>query len=104
MLQLTISKKELKKFIEMKVSLLQGATKFIERCFVMVLVFLSIVENRHPFGIVYLVCSMALTFIGAYSILSLSRIISVLIALEYILVLANYTNFNIVDSGIPAFK
>jgi hypothetical protein len=63
----------------MQVSLLQGAAKLVERFFVMVLVFLSIVENRHPFGIVYLVCSMALTFIGPYSILALSRTISILI-------------------------
>lgn len=47
---------------------------------------------------------MALTFLGAYSILNLSRIIALLIMFEYILVLANYANFNITDSGIPAFK
>jgi len=88
----------------MKVSLLQGATKFVERCFVMVLVFLSIVENRHPFGIVYLICSMILTFLGAYSILNLSRVIGFLVAAEYLLIMANYANYNIVDSGIPEFK
>ena len=88
----------------MQVSLLQGGTKFVERFFVMVLVFLSIVENRHPFSIIYLICSMVLTFIGAYSILSLSRIIAILIIMEYLLLLTNYSNYNIVDTGIADFK
>jgi hypothetical protein len=85
----------------MKVSLLQGVTKFVERCFVMVLVFLSIVENRHPFSIAYLVCSMLLTFWGATSILGLSRVIAFLIVLEYLLIMANYANYNLMDSGVP---
>lgn len=84
--------------------MLQGTTKFIERCFVMVLVFLSIIENRHPFGIVYLICSMFLTFLGAYSILTLSRVIAILVICEYLLIVCNYANYNLVDSGVGAFK
>jgi hypothetical protein len=102
--QLKVSRKEVKKFIEMKVSLLQGSTKLIERCFVMVLVFLSIIENRHPFGIIYLVCSMVLTFLGASSILVLSRVIGALIVLEYMLLVCNYGNFNIVEAPLIEFR
>jgi hypothetical protein len=85
----------------MKTSLFQGVAKLIERCFVMVLVFLSIIENHHPFGIVYLVCSMFLTFLGAYSILNLSRVFGVLIVMEYVLVVINYANFNVVYTSVP---
>jgi hypothetical protein len=44
---------------------------------------------------------MLLTFLGAYSILNLSRVIAILIAAEYLLIMANYANYNIIDSGIP---
>ncbi len=84
----------------MQVSFLQGGSKLVERFFVMILVFLSVIENRHPFSIIYLICSMVLNFIGAYSILSLSKIIAILILMEYLLLLANYSNFNIIDTGI----
>ena len=47
---------------------------------------------------------MALTFLGAYSILNLSRVIGVLVLAEYLLIILNYANYNIVDSGVPEFK
>jgi len=47
---------------------------------------------------------MTLAFVGAYSILSLSRAIAVLIVLEYLLMLANYASFNITHSDIQQFR
>jgi len=58
----------------------------------MVLVFASIVEGSHPFGIVYLLCAILLNYLGSVSIKTLSRLLCALILLEYLLVLANYSN------------
>ena len=76
----------------MKLSLLFGMVKLIERCLVMVLVFASLVEISHPFGMLYLVCAIMLNFLGSLSIKSLSWTLFLLICLEYSLVLMNYTN------------
>jgi hypothetical protein len=62
-------------------SLLLGVTKLIERSFVMVLVFSSIVEGSHPFGLVYLFCALLLNYLGSISIKILSRVLSILIVL-----------------------
>jgi hypothetical protein len=66
----------------------------------MVLVFASIVEGSHPFGIVYLLCAILLNYLGSISIKALSRMLCGLILLEYALVLANYSNSNLFT--IPA--
>lgn len=58
----------------------------------MVLVFASIVEGSHPFGIAYLLCAILLNYLGSVSIKALSRLLSTLILLEYALVLVNYSN------------
>jgi hypothetical protein len=76
----------------MRVSLLLGCVKLLERSLVMVLVFASLVEMSHPFGVVYLLCAILLNYLGSLSIKTLSRILFVLIISEYFLLLANYYN------------
>jgi hypothetical protein len=58
----------------------------------MLLVFASIIESHHPFGIVYLICAFLLNFLGAASIRLLSWFISTLVLGEYFLILLNYSN------------
>jgi hypothetical protein len=58
----------------------------------MVLIFASIVEGSHPFGIVYLLAAILLNYLGSVSIKTLSRMLCALIILEYQLVLVNYSN------------
>lgn len=58
----------------------------------MVLIFISIVLVSHPFGIIYLLCAILLNYLGSLSIKVLSRMISSLIIIEYILIITNYTN------------
>lgn len=48
----------------------------------------------HPFGILYLLCAILLNYLGSMSIKSLSRILAVLIIMEYGLLVTNYTNKN----------
>lgn len=76
----------------MRVSLLFGCVKMLERSLVMVLVFASLVEMSHPFGVVYLLCAILLNYLGSLSIKSLSRLLFILILAEYFLLLSNYTN------------
>jgi len=61
----------------------------------MVLIFISIVLVSHPFGIIYLLCAILLNYLGSLSIKVLSRMISSLIIIEYILIIENYTNASI---------
>lgn len=58
----------------------------------MVLVFISIVLGSHPFGIVYLLCAISLNYLGSASVNILSKVLMVLILLEYMLCLSNYYN------------
>lgn len=58
----------------------------------MVLVFSSLVEMSHPFGIIYLLCAILLNYLGSLSIKTLSRLLFVLIVCEYFLLLSNYTS------------
>jgi hypothetical protein len=77
---------------EMQVSLLLGSLKLLERSLVMVLVFISIVLGSHPFGIVYLLCAICLNYLGSVSVNVLSKALAVLLLLEYLLCLSNYSN------------
>lgn len=76
----------------MQMSLLLGSLKLLERGLVMGLVFISIVLGSHPFGIVYLLCAICLNYLGSVSVNLLSKALSVLILLEYLLCLFNYYN------------
>jgi hypothetical protein len=58
----------------------------------MALVLASLIEMSHPFGMLYLLCAILLNYLGSLSIKTLSKILFVLIILEYSLLLFNYTN------------
>ena len=69
----------------------------------MVLVFISIVLGSHPFGIVYLLCAILLNYLGSVSANVLSKILSVLLILEYLLCLSNYSNSQLYPPPSPEF-
>lgn len=64
----------------MRVSLLFGSVKLMERSLVMVLVLASLVEMSHPFGMLYLLCAILLNYLGSLSIKAISRILLALIS------------------------
>ena len=77
------------KFVDMEVSLWLGINKLMERTFVILLVFVSLLEDNNPFSIVYLSCAWLLNYMGSTSIQNLSRVLAIIVLLEYSLVVTN---------------
>lgn len=76
----------------MNVSLRLGTNKVLERLFVILLVFISILEDQNPFSIIYLCLAWVLNYMGHNSILGLSYTLTVLVICEYTLIISDESN------------
>lgn len=58
----------------------------------LLLVFVSILEDENPFSIIYLFCAWLLNYLGNNSIRGLSWVLSFLVMLEYSIIISDSMN------------
>lgn len=73
----------------------------MERFFVTLLIFVSLLENVNPFSIIYLVCAWFLNYMGAKSVQGLSWVLGFLVVVQYSLIISDTTNSSVGAESFP---